>query len=123
MQRLIVAQIKQEGGGLNNDLYSGNVNYDNAPWVDWGPYLWASGDQPRNDGLVWCRGQGQGTLLCPLNQRDVRDGDILGDPDMYWGDYTHPSALGVQKVANQLVKFIKPVADGWSPFVQDWIGK
>ena len=121
MQRLIVAQIKQAGGGLNNDLYSGNVNYDNAPWFDWRPYPWASGDQPRNDLLVWCNGQGNQS--CSTLQRDLRDGDIFVDPFTYWGDYTHPSALGAQKVANQLVKFIKPVADGGSPFVQDWIGK
>ena len=54
-------------------------------------------------------------------QRDVRDGDIFGDPDLYWGDYTHPSAAGAKKVADLLVKFFtKSVANGGSPFVQHW---
>jgi lysophospholipase L1-like esterase len=40
---------------------------------------------------------------------------------MWWGDYTHPSSDGAKRVADQLVKFIKPLADGGSPFVQAWI--
>ena len=118
MQRLIVAQIKQAAGQPSNDLYSGALNYDNAPWFDWGPYLWADGENFRSDGLNWCNYQSD--LNCQF-ARDVRDGDRFGDPDLYWGDFTHPSAAGAKKVADLLVKFFtKSVVNGGSPFVQHW---
>ncbi len=120
VQRIIVSQIKQAYGQASGDQFSGAVDYNHAPWFDWGPYLWASGDHPRSDGLVWCMGQNSG--LCTQDQRDVRDGD-LGDQINFWGDFTHPAAKGAEKVANQLVKFIKPVTQGGSPFVQSWIQK
>ena len=38
---------------LNPDPTAGEVR---APWLAWGPYLWADGTTPRNDGLTWsCR--------------------------------------------------------------------
>jgi hypothetical protein len=124
VQRLIVAQINQSYGLNNNDNYSGPVKFlgdgnasNDTPWFDWGPYLWINGDQPRSDQLVWCKGQGNQT--CSQTQRDVRDGDIFGDPITYWGDYTHPSAMGTQKVANQLVNFIT----GNLPFPQTTISQ
>jgi hypothetical protein len=121
VQRLIVAQIKQAAVPpvASNDPYSGQVDYNNTPWFDWGPYLWTNGEFGRNDGLSWCNGQGD--PFCPARQRDVRDGDIFGDHNTYWGDYTHPSALGAEKVANKLVEFVH--GSTMSPFVQDWIGK
>ena len=51
-----------------------------APWIAWGPYLWADGLKPRSDGLTWS---------C---------GDFLPDG-------THPSPSGRQKIAELLLKF------------------
>ena len=62
------------------------------PLLLWGPYLWADGETPRKaDGLI-CK------------REDLRE-----------GDRTHPSDTGRQKVANQLLKFLKtdPAASGW----------
>jgi hypothetical protein len=75
---------------------TGNINYDPAkgqvvaPWVAWGPYLWADGVIPRSDGLTW---------LCS----DVID------------DFTHPSDTGKAKVASELLAFFKtdPTATPW----------
>ena len=53
-----------------------------APWVAWGPYLWADGLVPRSDALTWA---------CS----DLRD------------DGTHPSASGAQKVAQMLLQFVQ----------------
>jgi hypothetical protein len=85
--------------------------------VDWGPYLWADRENKRSDQLNWCNGQGDNS--CAQSQQDVRWGKP-GDPSQ-WGDFTHPSANGAKKVADQLVKFFtKTVPNGGSPFVQHW---
>ena len=114
VQRLIVAQIDR-----TSTDYAGDVRYpESAPWVDWGPYLWADRDNLRSDGLNWCNGQNNARCNSGA-QKDVR----WGKPDdpSQWGDFTHPSALGAQKVANLLVKFFtKTVPNGGSPFVQHW---
>src|SRR5207237_4142362 len=68
---------------------TGNLNFDSnrgavvAPWLAWGPYLWADGTNPRSDGFVW---------LCSDLQHD---------------DFTHPSASGDQKVAQELLALFK----------------
>jgi hypothetical protein len=87
MRAVIQAQIKG-AAELNYDAARGEVK---APLLLWGPYLWADGVKPRNDGLAWSRHD-----LTP------RDG-------------THPSETGRQKVAEQLLKFCKtdPFARGW----------
>lgn len=51
-----------------------------APWLAWGPYLWADGLRPRSDGLTWA---------CS---------DLAVDG-------THPSGAGQQKVAQLLRNF------------------
>ncbi|HMI31608.1 MAG TPA: T9SS type A sorting domain-containing protein [Candidatus Limnocylindrales bacterium] len=45
---LIDSQIR--GDSLNFDPARGTVD---APWLSWGPYLWADGLNPRSDGLTW----------------------------------------------------------------------
>jgi len=64
---------------LNFDAANGLVN---APWLSWGPYLWADGLMPRSDGLIWA---------CS---------DLRAD------DGTHPSDAGKQKVASILLDFV-----------------
>jgi hypothetical protein len=54
-----------------------------APWLSWGPYLWADGLIARADGLTWA---------CS----DLRE-----------SDGTHPSATGAQKVAALLLQFVR----------------
>ncbi len=65
-----------------------NLNFDPskgavvAPWLAWGPYLWANGMLPRSDGTVW---------TC----NDLQN------------DGTHPSTGAKIKVAQQLLNFLK----------------
>lgn len=78
---------EQINGGLNFDPKKGNVV---SPYLTWGPYLWANDSPARSDGLTWLR-------------TDVA------------GDCTHPSALGVKKVADELIAFFKtsPLSTPW----------
>ncbi|HEY3130144.1 MAG TPA: PKD domain-containing protein [Acidobacteriota bacterium] len=74
----------------------GNLNYDPAkgpvvaPYLSWGPYIWTDGTSSRSDGWVW---------LCDDTESDG----------------IHPSPVGVGKVADQLVAFLKtdPTATPW----------
>jgi hypothetical protein len=80
---LIQAQIDQMASGSVVDSRAGNLNYNSAaPWLAWGPYLWANGDTPRSDGLVW----------------------LPGD---FESDGTHPSTAGETKVGILLLAFFK----------------
>lgn len=53
-----------------------------APWLGWGPYLWADGLRPRSDGLTWACAD-------------------------FAADGTHPSSSGRQKVAQLLLQFVR----------------
>jgi hypothetical protein len=61
-----------------------------APWTAWAAYLWADGLRSRRDGLTW------------------RCEDFASDG-------THPSSIGAQKVAGQLLNFYKqdPTTRSW----------
>lgn len=54
---LIDAQIRQRrSGGQSVDAIAGDLSYGSAaPWLSWGPDLWANGLMPRRDGLMWQR--------------------------------------------------------------------
>jgi hypothetical protein len=62
-----------------------------APWLAWGPYLWADGVRERSDGLTY-----------PASDLTPDDG-------------THPDAGARQKVARLLFEFLSrnPVSKGW----------
>ena len=117
MQRLIVAQIDRNTMG-----WAGAVRYpEDSPWVDWGPYLWASGDSPRqSDGLFWCDSTSQvQRCTSPVLIRDLRYGD-LSQEETFWGDHTHPTAQGAGKVANQVIQFFRTTPghrNDWTPWL------
>src|SRR5580765_2416012 len=76
----VIAQQLAGDPALNWDAANGPVV---APWLSWGPYLWADGLNPRSDGLTWACSE--------LNSSDG----------------THPSATGRLKVADSLLAFVR----------------
>ena len=66
---LIEQQIKGEAT-LNCDPKMGAVQ---APWLSWGPYLWANGATKRKDGFSYDEGDfaADGTHQSPSGQRKV----------------------------------------------------
>ena len=81
VQWAIQAQISQMQTGTIDPL-ADNLDYKKnmAPWIAWGPYLWADGTVPRSDGLTWDRSE-------------------------FMPDGTHPNAKGREKVARLLIDF------------------
>jgi len=75
---LIERQIKGEDG-LNFDAKKGDVK---APWLSWGPYLWANGSKKRDDGFSY----------------DVSD---------FAGDGTHHSSTGSEKIGRLMLQFFQ----------------
>ncbi len=89
---LIESQINQMAAGSDGAITpAGDLNYNGvAPWLAWGPYLWADGTNPRSDGLVWL-------------------------PEDFGNDGTHPSVQGREKVGGLLLDFFKT-----SPYTGCW---
>jgi hypothetical protein len=87
---LIEQQLRGDPA-LNFDPGKGPVK---APWLSWGPYLWASGSIPRADGFRWERG------------------------DFAPSDGTHESASGQEKVGRLLLQFFKT-----DPTTRPWFEK
>lgn len=87
---LVEAQIRQMADGTLDPL-AGDLDYRTvAPWVAWGPYLWADGTAMRSDGLTYhCDGLAE--------------------------DGTHPGAGAVQKIGAMLLSFFleSPVTQPW----------
>jgi hypothetical protein len=85
-------QIMMRQGGEYWDTRIGDLNYEKgiAPWIAWGPYLWANGTTPRSDGLTW--------------QRD----DFLANGESL-------SEQGAHKAASLLFDFLlhEPTATNW----------
>ncbi len=86
---LIQAQVEQERSG-KIDAVAGDLGASAAPWLAWGPYLWADGLNPRSDGLTWTRSELE-------------------------SDGTHPAQSAEQKVGSLLLSFFKsePTAKSW----------
>jgi lysophospholipase L1-like esterase len=76
----VIAQQLAGDPALNYDAANGPVV---APWLSWGPYLWADGLNARSDGLTWACSE--------LNSSDG----------------THPSSTGRAKVADSLLAFVR----------------
>jgi len=100
---LVQAQVDQIRG-LGTDVVAGDLSYDVAPWIGWGPYWWADGPHARSDGLAWCDGGLSPTAPC--------NGEVDFQPD---GE--HP--LTVSKQVNMLMKFfVTSPYTAWFPSTQ-----
>ena len=75
----LIAQQIEGDPALNCDPQRGPVR---APWLAWGPYIWANGAAKHTDGLSY-------------------------EPGDFGGDGTHPSPSGQRKVAELLLHFFK----------------
>jgi hypothetical protein len=53
VKHLVMAQIHQLATG-EIDSIAGDLSLAVAPWITWGPYMWAT-NTPRLDGLFWIR--------------------------------------------------------------------
>lgn len=82
--------IESQLQGTGNLEWNAAVGPVVAPLLQWGPYIWVDGLDPRSDGLQWA---------CSDLQND----------------FVHPSATGRAKVSDQLMAFFKtdPTTAPW----------
>ena len=86
VRRVIERQLAGDPA-LNHDPNAGPVT---APWLAWGPYLWADGLTARSDGLTW-------------------------DCAEFAADGTHPATAAQLKVADSLLAFFR-----WDETTAPW---
>lgn len=75
-----------QGGFAVKWLIEGQINgndpalaYENAPWLAWGPYLWADGETPRSDGLTWACTDFEADGVHPSEEGSVKVANMLFD--------------------------------------------
>jgi hypothetical protein len=75
---LVQAQIDQMAAGAVQDTVAGNLDYHSAaPWIGWGPYLWAYGNLVRSDGLNWLHSDFQTDGFSPSQSGEQKVGEQL----------------------------------------------
>ena len=110
MKWFIQAQIDEVKHGTVNPV-TGPLNYNQAPWIDWGAYLWAAGKWiPCNNcgwspSLTWSQDV-LGPAGCVSNGPPSEECDFqatFGNMVPAPPDNTHPSNCGRDKVSKMLV--------------------
>jgi len=85
--------VEDQINGSSALTYSGSPGPAQAPWVAWGPYLWADGLTARSDGLTWSCSE-------------------------FESDGTHPGPIGERKVGRMILDFVKSDATAREWFVR-----
>ena len=91
-----------------------------APWVDWGPYLWANATNNSGNLLFYCD-HGSNDFGCDPNKGDVRYGDPTTGYENFWGDHVHPTASAQTKVADVLKQFFLGTLTGPQSYIVNWV--
>ena len=75
---LVESQIREMRGSTPNP-WAGSLNYvkKTAPVLVWGPYLWAAGETPRSDGLLWRRTDFESDGITPSQDGENKVGFAL----------------------------------------------